>query len=447
MGFISDVFSGIEKLLVGSINGIADGVGKAPSNDIQPGDIELMAITLLSEDQQRQYNLLAQCTSIDIYESATSPVIFAELGIADSIGLHQSFPIIGEEYVSIMFRTPSSDTPAQYLFRVNQVKDKKITENNKMVTYTLQLVSAELIRNAARLVTLTYEDTIDNIVKRIMNENLETEKPVSVDSTSGIEKGNITRMSPFVAIDFLRRRAVSAVYSSSSYVFFESRDGYRFTTFEKMMDDGGKGIQAGSDKQFFFDTNRKDNIKDVTMRNILAYNQITFNDTISKVQHGGITNEVNAFDIVTGGIRKVTYTNNIGQDNFKTADQNAASTNSSNFNRLHGKTTAVRKFVPISSDKPNTQRPERIAIAAAYAQTITQNIVQIHIYGDSEIRVGDVITCTFPAAISADDTQSVARLDSGSYLVTKVRHMILNTDRPQHTISLELIKGNFVENS
>ncbi len=445
MGFISDVFSSVEKILVGAINDVVDGVGKAPSNDIQAGDVELMSITLLSEDQQRQYNLLAQCTSIDIYESATSPVIFAELGIADSIGMLQSFPIIGEEYVAISFRTPGSDTPATYMFRVNQVKDKKITDNNKMITYKLQLVSAELIRNAARYVTITYEDTIDNLVKKIIDENLETEKPTTIDKTTGIEKGTITRMQPFKAIDFLRRRSVSTEYPSSSYVFFESRDGYRFTTFEKMMHEGSKAIAAGSDKQFFFDTTRKDSIRDVSIRNILAYNQITFTDTISKVQHGGVTNEVNAFDIITGGIRKITYTNNVGQDKFKFADENSASTNSSNFNRVHGKSTAVRKFVPVSSDKPSTQRPERIAIAAAYAQTITQNITQIHIYGDTEIRVGDVISCSFPSATDAANDTGRSRLDSGNYLVTKVRHMILNTDRPQHTISLELVKGSFEE--
>lgn len=445
MGFISDVFSGVEKILLGAVNQAIDGVGKAPTDDIQAGDVEITSITIVKEDQQKQYDLLAQCTSIDIYEDASSPVIYAELGIADSIGLLQTLPIIGEEYVSITFRTPGTEEPASYLFRVREVMNKVVTENNKMITYTLKLVSAELMRNVKRLVTLTYEDTIDNIVKRIIEDELETEKPYYVDKTSGIEKGTITRMEPFKAIDFLRRRSVSNEYASSSFVFFESRDGYRFTTLEKMMHEGAKTVRAGTDKHFFFDTNRKDNIKAVNIRNIIAYNQVTFADTITKVQNGGLTNEVNAFDIITGGIRKVTYTNNIGQDQFKFASDNAASLNTSGFNRAHGKSSSVKKFIPVSSDKPSTQRAEKIAITAAYAQTISQNIVQIHIYGDTEIRIGDVISCTFPSAISADDVQTEARLDSGNYLVTKVRHMILNTDRPQHTISLELIKGSFEE--
>lgn len=449
MGFINDIFSGVEKLLSGVAGEILDAVVKGLGDDIQPGDVEIKSIVLMSEDQQRKYDLLAQCTSFDIYESITSPVIFAELGISDTIGLLQSFPIIGEEYVVISFKTPGTKAPpAQYMFRVNQVKDKKINENNKQVSYKLQLVSAELIRNSTTLMNLSYGDTIDNLVNRVMEDGISSTKPLRIDKTSGIEKGTITRMTPFKAIDFLRRRAVSTEFASSSFVFFESRDGYRFTTIEKMMHEGGKLMDAGAnDKEFFFDTSRKDNAKNVTLRNILAYNQITFTDTISKVQHGGLTNEVNAFDLVTGGIKKITYTNNVGQDKFKFANKDAASMNTSGFNRNHGKKPAKKKFVPVSADKPDTNRPEKISIAAAYAQTITQNIVQIHIYGDSEIRVGDVIKCSFPSGASADNDKGQSRLDSGSYLVAKVRHMILNTDRPQHTISLELIKGSFEENA
>lgn len=449
MGFVNDILSSVEKLLLGAIPGSErlSGSGKGPSDDIIPGDIEIIGITLLSEDQQRQYDLMGQCKSIDIFESLTSPAIFAELSIADSIGLQQNFPIIGEEYVSISFRTPKTEgEPAQYLFRVNQIKDKEIKENNKMVTYSLQLVSAEIMRNASREITKTYEKNIDAIVRDIITEDLSTEKPITIDKTSGIEKGNITNMTPLKAIDFLRRRAVSTEFESSSFVFYESRSGYFFTTIEKLMTDGQKQFAAGAtDKEFFFDTSRKDNVSNVTMRNILAYNQMKFADTVSKVQHGGLTNEVQAFDIITGGLKKVTYTNNVGQDKFKFADENSASMNSTGFNRRHGKTTSSSKFIAVRSDKPSNSLPERLSTSQAYAQHISQNIVQIHIYGDSEIQIGDTIRCNFPSAVSADNDTGIARLDSGNYLVVKVRHMIINSDRPQHTISLELIKGGLIE--
>ena len=441
MSLIKDIFSGIEAALLSEVSTAI----KAPSGDIQPGDINIQAITLLSEDQQRTYSLLGQVTAIDIWESVMSPCIFCELAIADAIGLYQSFPIIGEEYVSIRFKTPGVSEDVSYLFRVNKLSGKVVSENNKMVTYRLQLVSAELMRNATRYVNRAYDGNISDIVESIVKEDLQTEKPVTIDKTSGIEKGNITRLNPFNAVDFLRRRSVSTEFKSSGFVFFESRDGYVFTTLERLIQKGQRSIDSGhSDKEFFFDTVRHDNIKDVSIRNIIAYNVMSFGDTIAKAAEGGIRNEVNSFDIVTGDIKKITYKDD-GRAGFKNMDQNGSPTNTSGFIRKHGETTAVRKIMPISSDLPSTQRPEMVALLTAFTQNISQNITRIHVYGDSEVRIGDVVKCSLPTAESSDKS-GLSRLETGNYLVTKVRHLILNNDRPQHTMALELIKGNFAEN-
>lgn len=443
MSLIKDILTGIESSLLNG-NESEPNV-KSPGTDIQPGDINIESITLMSEDRQRKYSLMQQVVGIDIWESILSPVIFAELVVADSIGLYQSFPIIGEEYVSIKFKTPSSDKAASYLFRVNKITDKQVTENNMMVTYRLQLVSAELMRNATRYVNRSYNGNIHDIISSIIKEDLGTEKPINIDKTSGIEKGTITRMTPFSAIDFLRRRSVSNQFKSSSFVFFESRDGFFFTTLERLIQQGQKSIDSGhNDKEFFFDVIRNDSIKSVSIRNILAYNQVSFADTITKAAEGGIKNEVNSFDLITGDIKKVTYKDD-GRANFKNMDNNGAPTNTSGFIRKHGETTAVRKIVPISSDLPSTQRPEMVSLLTAFTQNVSQNITRVHVYGDSEIRIGDVIKCSLPAAMSADNS-GLSRLETGNYLVAKVRHMIINTDRPQHTLALELIKGNFTEN-
>lgn len=447
MSFISDVFSGIEKALVGAaLDTISSSLGKGPTGGILPGDIALQSITLQSEDGQRKYDLLAQVKSFEIYESILSPVIFAEFTIADAMGLLEKFPIIGEEYINILFQTPKNPNTRGFMFRVNKVKNKVVTENNKMITYTLQCVSEDLVMNSKKMVTRKYEDTISNVVEQILREDLGTIIGSRIDPTIGIEKGLITRMEPFKAIDFLRRRAVSVEYPSSSFVFFQNGKGYRFTTIEKMMDDGAKQIASGmTNKKFFFDTARKESVKDVTMRNILAYNQLTFTDTISKVASGGVTNTVQSIDLVSGNVKKITYTDNVGGDKFKTADGTSASLNSSNFARKHGKTTAKTRVIPVSADKPTTQLAEKLTTTTAYATKISQNIVQVHIYGDSDLAIGDVIECSFPSATSNSNDSPVARLDSGNYLIAKIKHMVLNSDRPQHTMSLELIKGGLKE--
>ena len=454
MSFIGDIFGSIEKTLYGAIKtGVNDALSgvspnnKSPGKDIIPGDIQILKVQLTNEAGTKTYDMMNQVKGIELYESILSPVIFCELVVQDSINLHQNFPIIGEEYVSITFKTPKHPKTVTYLLRVNKKHNLKIFENNKMATYSLQLMSAEVVKNSTRFVTKKYENTIDNLISQILSAELKTIKPIRIDKTVGIEKGRITRMQPFKAIDYLRRRAISNEYQSSSFCFFENRDGYRLTTIEKMIEDGNMALDKAktSNKTFYFDTNRKDKVENVTMRNILAYNQIAFTDTVSKLQQGGINNKVSSFDLLTGDLRSCVYDNTVGERVFKKTEDNASPMNSATFINNHKNSTAKTKFVVMSSDKPQLKLPEKLSILQAYAQKVTQNIVQIHIYGDSEITVGDMIKCTFPSADSSDSKKGVSRLDSGNYLVAKVRHMIINSDRPQHTMALELIKGSLTE--
>lgn len=454
MSFIGDIFGSIEKTLYGAIKaGVNDALSgvspnnKSPGKDLIPGDIQILKIQLTNEAGTKTYDMMNQVKGIELYESILSPVIFCELMVQDSVNLHQNFPIIGEEYVSITFKTPKHPKAVTYLLRCNKKHNLKIFENNKMATYSMQLMSAEVAKNSTQFVTKKYENTIDNLISQILSAELKTIKPIRIDKTVGIEKGRITRMQPFKAIDMLRRRAISNEYQSSSFCFFENRDGYRLTTIEKMIEDGNMALDKAktSSKTFYFDTNRKDKIENVTMRNILAYNQIAFTDTISKLQQGGINNKVSSFDLLTGDLRSCVYDNAVGERVFKKTEDSASPMNTASFINNHKNTTAKTKFVVMSSDKPQLKLPEKLSILQAYAQKVTQNIVQIHIYGDSDITVGDMIKCTFPSADSSDSKKGVSRLDSGNYLVAKVRHMIINSDRPQHTMALELIKGSLTE--
>lgn len=445
MSLVKNLFKDVEKVLLGVVVGaFAEALNvKAPTN-FQPGDVQLEDIVLISEDQQRTYSLMSQCVGFDIYESILSPIMFAELVVADSIGLLQNFPINGTEYIKITFKTPKNKgSPAQFLMRVNGIENKQVNESNKRLTYTIKCVSSELIENSRTQQSLVGTDNISTLVKNVMEDQLETSKPLFIDDTSGIEKVLLTRMTPFQIIDYLRQRAVSSTYLSSSFCFFENRKGFHFTTIEKLFEQAFK--EDDTDKLFFFDTSRKDAGENVTMRNIIAYNQIQFGDTVSQIKSGGLNNQVQQFDLITGDVRKVTYTDNIGADEFKSTSPTGTSSKPTTFTKNHGRTTTVTKIIPVRSDKLAGEIAEKISRTQAYAQKISQNIVQIHIYGDSDISVGDVIRCRFPSGADDKDGQGTSRFTSGYYLVSKLRHIVLNTDRPQYTQALELIKSDIEE--
>jgi hypothetical protein len=448
MSVIGDLFSGIEKLLLGKIAGaIIDELGsKGPDKDIQPGDVEIHSITLMSQDQQKKYSLLAQCVGFEIYESILCPTVCAELTIADSIDLLQSFPIVGEEYVLISFRTPKTKgNPATYLFQVKKVYGKTVSENNKRVSYKLQLVTPEWYRNATQFAPRKLVGEGGELVINLMKDVIRTEKPVTVDCKTRHHDRSIKRMEPFRAIHYLCETSTSAEYLSSSYLFFENRKGYHFTTLEKMLEDGSKLHKYGlTDKEFFFDAARKESVTNVTLRNILAYNQPLFNDAGDKAQGGGIKNQAAALDLVTWNIKKVNYDDS-GSDVFKSADSSTTiGQNSANFRRVHGQSTTNTKYIPVNSEQPVTPLiAEKLTLLQGFMQKLM--ISNILIYGDSEIVAGDTIKCSFPSASAADNDRGVSRLDSGNYLISGLRHIITNGDRPGHTMALELVKTGFTE--
>ena len=459
---INAILDQIERTLYSnSDDGTGVGPKSADASEFMAGDVEILDISIFSEDQQRSYSLMTMCKSFVVHESILSPVIYAELNCIDPNGIRQSFPFIGEEYVVISFKTPGTTSETKYFLRVNAVVGVNLIQGNKTQTYTLQCCSAEVLRNASTTVSKRFDAPASDCIEELLTDPsfLGTQKPFIKEPSKGVFSGicpanphavgSLGAPTPFVAIDYLRRyHSASSRYLSSSYVFFENKHGFNFVTIEKMMEDGEKLIAAGgSDKEFFMDSNSKLDMRNVTVRDILAYNQPVFASAVSKVQSGAQHKIVNNLDLITMNVTRLNYVDNEGADTFRTADgPSSAAPTTTTFQRTHGTTTAVSVARFTRSDRPETYYPEKMSIISSYANKLTQNITQTHVYGDSDVTVGDMIKCSFPSTVESDDTTGVSRLDSGNYLVAKLCHIIINSDRPQHTMSFELIKGGFTEN-
>jgi hypothetical protein len=453
MGFVNNIGNGVLDILRNSAEASTPIIVSKGSDvtDVIPGDVNIIELTLSSEDGQRKETLIGVCAAIDIFESINVPGIFCELVINDSRRLYQDFPILMEEIITITFETPgNSGNPISYVFHLNEVKNMVPNENQRTMSCTIQGVSPELLTNSDKFVDKEYNDNISDIVKNIMEENIKSKKKLQVDKTIGVDKYSIFNTKPFKAIHSLLEYAISDRYQSHTYTFFENRNGFHFTTYERLIEKGRKELARGSsDNQFFYDSVRKERIEDVNIRNIIAYNKVASATAIEKRSGGAYVGTGTTIDMQTAGQRQAVYTANIGNDKFQKMDENGAASNSTNNVRLGGKTKRPTAFnlLPIFSNRSKTPLAEAFATRQAFVQHLTQNITQIHIYGDSELTVGDMIKCTLPSASSFDDATGVSRLDSGNYLITRLRHIILINDRPQHTISLELVKNDLSENA
>jgi len=410
----------------------------------QNGYVDINRIDLSSHDGKKVISLIAQVTAISIYEDILCPIIYAELDIADSADLHSSFPLIGEEFIDLEFKTTGNTETNKYRFSV--VSTNNVTTNNtgRIKTYKIRCASEEILNNSTLKLNQRMSGKSEDLIKKFLTDSnyLATKKNVNLETTKGPQDLLITKLSPFQAVDLVRKRSVSPKYISSSYCFFENKRGFNFCTVEFLFDQGKSNIK---DKIFWYDSKPETDVRAVRFRNILGFRTVSGFDTASKMSFGGLNNMVRKFDIFTGEMTEIKFNNAEKQDQFKFASDNAVGLNSSYFENKYGLTSGYTMLVPHRGDLPDTFIPDTLGARQAFVQKLIQNIFQIHTYGDSEITAGDVITIKVPQIKGTTDEPKENRLVSGNYLVSKLRHTIVLDKQRLYTNSMELIRGEYEE--
>jgi hypothetical protein len=443
-----EILSGVEANLWARIDPAENISSPKVSDNFQPGDIDIHNISLVSADGKRAHNIIPYVVEINIYENIVYPCMFCELTVVDSIRLYESFPLTTDEFITISVQTPNNETPSEYRFAINRIGEKEVYPNSLRVSYTLQLVSPELKRSAASPITKTFTGTISELIEDILKEDIGTEKRVNIEPSTGIINKTIGPRLPFSMIHEHYIDADNRRDNNGVYVFFENKHGYNLVTYEKLLKDGRRALSRGtSTKQFVFTPDRNADLSAVKFRNILAYNQSRFCDAINLVSHGALNSSATPYDFATGAGDLAQYIETQDGESMPTSDENGTRLVSTSFIQSYQRNSINNMLIAVNSEsRPNNKIAEVMVKRNAFIRKLQQIEAQIFIYGDTNLAVGDVIECSFPSASDAEDDAGRSRLDSGNYLITHLRHIISNTDRPQHVIACNLMKAGMLGN-
>jgi hypothetical protein len=414
------------------------------------GDVELTQFDLVSLSGKSRQSIISQVITFDIYESLTLPVMYCEIMINDAINLIEGFPIIGEEYIEIEFKNPELNATQNFRFKTCAITNKFTEGQGKRLYYVIQAASEEVLENSYRYIQRKYNDGNPyTMISDILNRDLKTKKQLRTDDSTarGTDKITITQLAPLQAIDMIRKRCVSKKYKSSSYVFFENRLGFNFTTLEHLISTGKNSI---GDKIFFYDSNVNDDIKNINVRNILAYQQVNFSAIGDMVQSGGLANRTISIDLKTGILNTIDFNfaeqiNKFAQTDPDNVSKIRTSTFMNKYSNPSGSSTVMSNLLPKSSINGESFREESAGFLQSYINQLTQNIVRILIYGDSAITVGNVIKLKFPEIKGTTDKMEDSKFSSGNYLVAKVRHSFVVRDKVSYKMSIECMKPSYGE--
>ena len=401
--------------------------------------VDIKTIKISSFNGKKNYDLKQQVVSFNIYEDIMFPVVRAEFILLDAIELLTSFPIIGEETIEVEFANPGFDRTCHYTFHVKSVENQVNTPQGKSKTYLIRAYSEEYMQNLHKVVSEKKQGSPESIITNILKTMLKTKKQIYVgDKTKGILDVTFTNNRPFQVIDYVRKSSVSAKYKSSSYVLYETSKGFTFCTIEYLMD---KQQGVIKDKQFFFDTAGNIDPKNMNTRTIMSMVNTSQFDNTKKLAQGSLNNDVRRFDLLTGKVALTNYKNSDKEKEFKYGSKKPLPLNTSSYENKYGSESATKMLIPHSSDLPENYIDLAMGYKHSYVTKLGQNTFQAYIYGDVALSAGDLITINIPAVSGATDNQGDNRLISGNYLISKLRHIVLNGVKSSYTMSVELIKG------
>ena len=178
-------------------------------------------------------------------------------------------------------------------------------------------------------------------------------------------------------------------------------------------------------------------------RSIISLLQMSQTDNTKKLAQGALNNTVKRFDLLTGKVSTTQYVNSEQEQNFKYASPKPLSLNTLSYNNKYGNTISTALLIPHSSDLPENFIDSMLGFRRAFVTKMGQNIYRMYVNGDPALTAGDIITVNVPSSQGSTGAPYDNRLYAGNYLISKLRHIILNNvpNPKSYTCSMELIKG------
>ena len=460
------------------------------SDDYRPGAYELIDIRMMNSDTTETVSLTRLCVYFNLYEDIYKNCMQADFHLVDGQGLFSDFPINGDEVIELAYKTASEDCElVNLLFRVYKIGPREPV-TDKSVSYTLYAVSEEaVVDNTLRVHGVYKNKPINLIAKDVFDEYLKmassgideginiTGKPggsqlrvEAIDAlteitypdgkafSAEISKGNVkfigNGMRPIEFINLLASEAEGLNSKSSTFLFYENADGYRFETIEQM------GASNPVEEYIYVMKNRE--LSATQKSKFLEYQKIEqltvqpLYDNFGKLMNGVFGSKVNYFDPLTKTYRVNRYNyatefeNERHMEQFKVANERFLS----RYDVAESKGITLHSDIAqefsqyIRSKTPGlSYRRKQNFLSKERSAKLNFESVKMHfsIPGDSTLRVGKTFTMNLPEASGTKDKLNKDdRYLRGNFIISSLRHHI-NLGAEEYTTYIEGIKDSFSE--
>jgi len=410
------------------------------------------------ESKEKALDITYHVTSLTFFEDMFSPALHGEMVIFDAIdllnGIHLptgddlSFPIVGEETISVQFGVTGVKTQVNLEFDIYSISDITPSPQNKYRSYILKFCSREHTMDAYTLVQHPFNTQISNAANVIFTKYLSTPisqtyqyqkklppKNLVTQATMGVQQLIIPRLSPFESMKFLTKRALAEKTNiSGTYLFFESKKQFNFCDIEYCIQQGiTKQAKDANTFHYYYGSAIQDNVVQFSKKQfkiITSLVQKSKFDTIEKLKEGVFESDLLLFDSVNQEAKTYHYSLSEEESKYVTLDKYLENSNYFVMKELPGKYTK-KFFVAKDVTIPDTYIEKIIPERTSYMMRLAQNMFTIETVGDPTVDVGDVINIEYPTVYTDTSTTSgqapLFKPDkylSGNFLVVTIKHKL-----------------------
>ena len=421
----------------------------------------------------------------EVYLDVFSDSMTSYFQISDAIGLITAIPLVGQESMTVKFKTPNIDESFYRTFIVHSITNRSLVRDREQ-RYTLECISPEAYVNTASVLTTKYKGSTDSIAAQIFNDI----KSPRIDLPSGkatpfseMEIPDVPHSSnnfefianfwsSFKCLNFLASRSRGATLGKTNVMFFERKDSYYFGSLESM-------VKSQKDANSIYDEYSKVESQEAPIYEDLRSGKYKYQSkylnsryhTIKAMRYekfkslllnnlkGFHSQSIDAYDFVTKTLLTMKYDNRPESEQIAQNDRKYINEKFEDFTVMGEYNTisdnvlsdplSVKRFTPMAtspyaSSYSRGVQQVRNELIRNYSMTeLDNNIIEITVPGKSDVDLGLLVRLVFPKTEEKTSDPDRDELEdpyvSGLYMIVGIRHRIQPNN---HEMVLRLMRDS-----
>ena len=431
-------------------------------------DVEVDSIIIRSDSGGAQ-DIKELVTGFNIYENIDGSYVTTTLDLIDNINFVNSFPVIGQETITIKFRTPGFGYEYTTIRAdVMKLGKRSKSESGNSEYYQISCVSRDCLTFETTRLSQSYEGTASGFINEILKSSDSGGAATIVEHSNPTSIWVIPNYSKMKALKFLTSKCYNSRSRLADFFLFETTIGWMCRSLSSMQSakpvityrralkskDGSvmKDFTLIEDMQVLSEYNRHKEIK----RGAHCGSLLTFNWTNKTSYYDVYSSSVvwmnrqfdrgnieeyktlpikNRYDSNPGNKISIRHQSTaINGIDEKSLEHNVSRNEESRSNIVYNSNSVVRKY-----DHPNNYRKNLLTRRMSITNFNPQRVI-IKVPGNSDMIVGSTVELMVPSAKSKKriEKEQYDPLLSGKYIVTNVRHKVDLLRSREYTTYLEL---------